>query len=33
VVTSGTAYSYQVTSVDLSGVESVPSNQVTVTVP
>jgi hypothetical protein len=32
-VTSGTAYSYQVTSVDLSGVESVPSNQVTVTVP
>ena len=32
-VTSGTAYSYQVTSVDLSGVESVPSNQITVTIP
>ncbi len=32
-VTSGIAYSYQVTSVDASGVESVPSNQVTVTIP
>jgi len=32
-VTSGIAYSYQVTSVDFSGVQSVPSNQVTVTIP
>ena len=32
-VTSGVAYSYQVTSVDFSGVESVPSNGVTVTIP
>ncbi len=32
-VTSGVAYSYQVTSVDFSGVQSVPSNQVTVTIP
>jgi hypothetical protein len=32
-VTSGSAYSYQVTSVDYSGIESVPSNQVTVTIP
>jgi hypothetical protein len=32
-VTSGVAYSYQVKSVDFSGVESVPSNQITVTIP
>jgi proline racemase len=32
-VTSGVAYSYQVTSVDFSGVESVPSNSITVTIP
>jgi fibronectin type 3 domain-containing protein len=32
-VVGGAVYSYQVTSVDSSGVESVPSNQVTVTVP
>ena len=32
-VTSGASYTYQVTSVDSSGVESVPSNQVTVTIP
>lgn len=32
-VTSGVAYSYQVTSVDFSGIESVPSNQVSVTIP
>jgi Abnormal spindle-like microcephaly-assoc'd, ASPM-SPD-2-Hydin len=32
-VTSGAAYSYQVTSVDYSGIESVPSNQVSVTIP
>jgi Abnormal spindle-like microcephaly-assoc'd, ASPM-SPD-2-Hydin len=32
-VTSGTTYSYQVTSVDSSGVESVSSNQITVTIP
>jgi hypothetical protein len=32
-VTSGVGYSYQVTSVDFSGVESVPSNQIAVTIP
>jgi hypothetical protein len=32
-VTSGVTYSYWVTSVDFSGVESVPSNQITVTIP
>jgi fibronectin type 3 domain-containing protein len=32
-VTSGASYTYQVTSVDSSGVESVPSNQITVTIP
>jgi hypothetical protein len=32
-VTSGTNYSYLVKSVDSSGVESVPSNQITVTIP
>jgi hypothetical protein len=32
-VTTGVAYSYQVTSVDFSGMESVPSNGVTVTIP
>jgi Abnormal spindle-like microcephaly-assoc'd, ASPM-SPD-2-Hydin len=32
-VVSGTNYSYQVTSVDSSGVESIPSNQITVTIP
>jgi hypothetical protein len=32
-VTSGTSYSYQVTSVDSSGVESTPSNEITVTIP
>jgi hypothetical protein len=32
-VVSGTTYSYQVTSADVSGRESVPSNQVTVTIP
>lgn len=32
-VTSGVAYSYQVKSVDSSGVESVPSSPVTVTIP
>jgi hypothetical protein len=32
-VTSGVAYSYQVKSVDFSGVESVPSSPVTVTIP
>jgi hypothetical protein len=32
-VASGATYSYQVTSVDSSGVESVPSNQITVTIP
>jgi hypothetical protein len=32
-VVSGTSYTYQVTSVDSSGVESVPSNQFTVTIP
>jgi Abnormal spindle-like microcephaly-assoc'd, ASPM-SPD-2-Hydin len=32
-VTSGATYSYQVTSVDSGGVESVPSNQITVTIP
>jgi fibronectin type 3 domain-containing protein len=32
-VVSGASYNYQVTSVDYSGVESVPSNQITVTIP
>jgi hypothetical protein len=32
-VVSGTSYNYQVTSVDYSGVESVPSSPVTVTIP
>ena len=32
-VVSGTNYSYVVKSVDSSGVESVPSNQITVTIP
>jgi hypothetical protein len=32
-VASGTNYSYLVKSVDSSGVESVPSNQITVTIP
>jgi hypothetical protein len=32
-VTSGANYSYIVKSVDFSGVESVPSNQITVTIP
>jgi fibronectin type 3 domain-containing protein len=32
-VVNGTSYNYQVTSVDSSGVESVPSNQMTVTIP
>jgi hypothetical protein len=32
-VVSGTTYSYLVKSVDNSGIESIPSNQVTVTVP
>jgi hypothetical protein len=32
-VTSGTTYSYEVKSVDSSGVESVPSNEITVTIP
>ncbi|MGF7183906.1 fibronectin type 3 domain-containing protein, partial [Tunturiibacter psychrotolerans] len=32
-VTSGTTYSYQVTSADPSGQESVPTSPVTVTVP
>jgi hypothetical protein len=30
---SGTTYSYMVKSVDSSGVESVASNQITVTIP
>jgi len=33
VVVSGASYSYFVTSVDSSGVESVASNQITVTIP
>jgi Abnormal spindle-like microcephaly-assoc'd, ASPM-SPD-2-Hydin len=32
-VVSGASYTYQITSVDSSGVESVPSNQVAVTIP
>jgi len=32
-VVSGTSYNYEVTSVDANGVESTPSNQVTVTIP
>jgi hypothetical protein len=32
-VTSGTSYSYEVKSVDASGVESTASNQFTVTIP
>jgi hypothetical protein len=32
-VVSGASYTYQVTSIDSSGVESVPSNQFTVTIP
>jgi fibronectin type 3 domain-containing protein len=32
-VVSGSTYNYTVTSVDSNGVESVPSNEVTVTVP
>jgi fibronectin type 3 domain-containing protein len=32
-VVSGTTYRYQVTSVDSSGAESVPSNLATVTIP
>jgi fibronectin type 3 domain-containing protein len=32
-VASGSTYNYTVTSVDSNGVESVPSNEVTVTVP
>jgi fibronectin type 3 domain-containing protein len=32
-VASGTTYSYIVKSVDVGGVESVPSNEITVTIP
>jgi Abnormal spindle-like microcephaly-assoc'd, ASPM-SPD-2-Hydin len=32
-VVSGTTYSYEVKSVDFSGAESVPSNEITVTIP